>query len=70
MSPGLFRRGEDIRFEDLLAGYADISAFLKAFLLQHIFVLKNLSEFVTGWQDTLSAELTFIQKTDTGYVRG
>jgi hypothetical protein len=70
VSPGLLRPGGDIPFEDLLAGYPDLSTFLKAFLLQHPYVLRNLSEFVTGWQDTLNTELAFIQKTDSGYVRG
>jgi hypothetical protein len=67
--PDIFKHEDEIRFEDLLAGYPDVSAFLKAFLLQHIYVLKNLSEFVTGWQDTLSTEMAFIQKTGSGFVR-
>lgn len=67
--PDLFKREGMINLEDLLAGYADISSFLKVFLLQHPYVLKNLSEFVTGWQDTLSTELDFIQKAGAGYTR-
>jgi hypothetical protein len=70
ISPDMFRREEEIRFEDLLAGYGDISTFLKFFLIRHPYVLRNLSEFVTGWQDTLSTELAFLHKGGPSAIHG
>ena len=62
LQPEVFSQADTLRFEDLLAGYEDISAFLKTFFLRHSYVLNNLGEFVAGWQDTLSVELTFIRR--------
>ncbi len=62
LKPEWFRPETDIRFEDLRAGYADISAFLQAFLRRNSQVLRNLAEFVAGWQDTLGIELAFFRR--------